>query len=138
MLHLTAGVMALVVVDARVLLARTTYDPGIWRLPGGYLEAGESPQAGLQREIMEELSCEAAVRELAGVYYKSYEANLNLVFAADLRGTPVPDGNELAEIDWHPLDALPEATSPRQRRVIEGWSATTAPRVWTFTSAGDR
>jgi ADP-ribose pyrophosphatase YjhB (NUDIX family) len=137
MLHLTAGVMALVVVDAQVLLARTTYDPTVWRLPGGYLEAGESPQSGLRREIMEELGCEADIRELAGIYYKSYEANLNLVFTARILGDPIPDGDELAEVSWHPVTSLPEATSPRQRRVIEGWAPATAPKVWTFASEDD-
>lgn len=130
--------MALVVVDGRVLLARTTYDPAVWRLPGGYLEADESPQSGLRREINEELGCEADVRELAAIYYKSYEANVNLVFTTSLLGTPIPDGDELAEISWHSLSSLPQATSPRQRRVIEGWSPATAPKVWTFVTAEDK
>jgi 8-oxo-dGTP diphosphatase len=134
-LRLTAGVMGIAVVDEHILLARTMYDPNFWRLPGGFLEPGESPQAALKRELMEELGCDSHVKELAGVYYKTYEANLNMIFAVDLDGEPVADGEELTEISWHSLSSLPKSVSPRQRQVISDYSSATPARVWTFDSA---
>src|SRR5690606_10992885 len=44
--------------EGRVLMSRRTVDrahPGRWEFPGGKLEAGEAPEAGLRRELREEL-----------------------------------------------------------------------------------
>jgi len=51
------AVVALVERGDRVLLVRRARPPyaGTWDLPGGFLEAGETPQRGLRRELREEL-----------------------------------------------------------------------------------
>lgn len=54
--HVVAGAL---VADARVLLgyrteSRSSY-PGVWDLPGGHVEPGESSRAALERELHEEL-----------------------------------------------------------------------------------
>lgn len=49
---------AVIIEDGRLLLARrATGDPleGLWELPGGKIEADETPQACLERELQEEL-----------------------------------------------------------------------------------
>lgn len=54
--------------DAKILICRRRADQPHalkWEFPGGKLEAGESPEAGLARELREELGIEAAIgREL--------------------------------------------------------------------------
>src|SRR5690606_7033887 len=47
----------------RVLLCETTYKQD-WELPGGVVEAGESPATGAAREVTEELGVELPVGEL--------------------------------------------------------------------------
>ena len=56
---------ALLVRDARVLLCHRSPDrewyPDVWDVPGGHLEAGETPVAALVRELHEELGVVAEV-----------------------------------------------------------------------------
>ncbi|WP_374999777.1 NUDIX domain-containing protein [Aeromicrobium sp. CTD01-1L150] len=52
--------------DGRVLLCRLTYKKE-WDLPGGVVEVGESPAAGLVRELEEELGVTVQVRGLLTV-----------------------------------------------------------------------
>lgn len=49
--------------DSRVLLVRPTYKP-TWEVPGGIVEAGESPAAAVAREVREELGVELPVGRL--------------------------------------------------------------------------
>lgn len=44
-------------VEGRVLLVEPTYKPG-WEIPGGAVEADESPRAAARREVREELGIE--------------------------------------------------------------------------------
>ena len=50
------GVGAIVIKDGRVLLVQRAAPPsqGLWAIPGGSLEAGETLQQGAEREIREE------------------------------------------------------------------------------------
>jgi ADP-ribose pyrophosphatase len=50
------GVGAIVVRDGKVLLVKRAAAPsrGLWAIPGGSLELGESLQSGAEREILEE------------------------------------------------------------------------------------
>jgi 8-oxo-dGTP diphosphatase len=61
-----------VVVDAqeRVLLVQRKYPPfkGMYALPGGFVEIGETVEAACRRELLEETGVKAARLQLVGVY----------------------------------------------------------------------
>jgi A/G-specific adenine glycosylase len=71
-LTVTAAVIAR---DGCVLIARRPQEGllgGLWEFPGGKLEAGESLEACLAREIREELGCQVGVGAELGVYHHAY------------------------------------------------------------------
>lgn len=59
-------VAAIIIKDGRVFATQRGYGEfqGWWEFPGGKMEAGESAQAALKREIREELDVEIEVNEL--------------------------------------------------------------------------
>jgi 8-oxo-dGTP diphosphatase len=68
----------------KLLLVQTTYNEG-WTVPGGVIEANESPRAACEREIAEELGLRLQVGRLLCVDYmpplNDRTESLQLIFA---------------------------------------------------------
>ena len=67
--------VALIDADGRVLLAQRPADKamgGLWEFPGGKVEAGETPEAALIRELREELAIETVTSCLAPLTFASH------------------------------------------------------------------
>ena len=64
------GVGALIFDGPRILLVRRGCEPlkGLWSLPGGVLELGETLTDGLQREVCEELGLEVRILDTVEVF----------------------------------------------------------------------
>jgi 8-oxo-dGTP diphosphatase len=64
------GVGGIVVREGRALLVRRGSEPlkGQWSIPGGLLEVGETLEAGVRRELLEETGLHVRVLRLVGVY----------------------------------------------------------------------
>ena len=72
---LLVAACALVDPDGRVLLARRPPGKpmaGLWEFPGGKVEAGETPEAALIRELKEELDIEITGKCLAPLTFASH------------------------------------------------------------------
>ena len=93
-------------VEGRVLISRSSrgLSMGRWSLPGGFVRFGESPADGIRREIREELRCDSVVKRLIRVEGRiGLKVPLHwimLFYEIDLTGPPIPNPDEIAEIQW--------------------------------------
>jgi mutator protein MutT len=74
---------------------------GLWEFPGGKVEAGESLEAALQREIREELGLDISVEdEFFSVQHEYPDKSVHLHFfnCTILRGEPQP--LDVADMRW--------------------------------------
>lgn len=101
----------------RILITRRPPDKphgGMWELPGGKLDADESPQQALRRELREELGIDIAVDTIFDVVYHRYHwgAVLILVYecrwlSGELQHLDVDDHRWIRPQDQRQYDILP-------------------------------
>jgi 8-oxo-dGTP pyrophosphatase MutT (NUDIX family) len=106
----------------RVLLTRQGYGLRLWSLPGGVLEASESPSEAAVREVIEETGLHVRLVHLIGVYYLRRSApGLGFAFLGRFVGDaePYPQSDEIAELDWFDTDALPSSTVESLATVVD-------------------
>lgn len=53
--------------EGRILLVRRAYADGSWTVPGGAVDAGETPLAAVRREVCEEIGLDVEIGRLIGV-----------------------------------------------------------------------
>jgi len=108
--------VALIDPDGRVLLAKRPEGKsmaGLWEFPGGKIEAGETPEAALVRELYEELGIETWASCLAPITFASHSYDdfhlLMPVFACrKWDGIASPkEGQELAWVQVKDLSSYP-------------------------------
>jgi ADP-ribose pyrophosphatase YjhB (NUDIX family) len=112
-----------VVVDdeGRVMLLQHEFRTGSgWGIPGGFLEQGEQPLAGLRRELREEIGVELAAAELVSVRTLKRPQQVEIHFRCRLRegATAAPQSMEINRVGWFDASALPPELSRDQRRII--------------------
>ncbi len=98
--------VALIDEDGRVLLAQRLAHKehgGLWEFPGGKVDADETPEAALIRELREELGIEVSPECLAPLTFAShaYEAiHLLMPLYACRRWQGEPEGLEGQKLAW--------------------------------------
>lgn len=114
-----------------VLLVNPTYK-WQWEIPGGLVEAYETPLAGCIREVKEEIDLDILPTRLLGVDHivdkKRQKEILRFIFwggvltAAQIAAIRLPDDNELSEYGFFTVEAaqplLTAALGPQLARIL--------------------
>jgi 8-oxo-dGTP diphosphatase len=114
----TVVVGAALVHDGRLLVQQRAFPPdvaGLWEVPGGRVEDGETDAEGLRRECREELGVEVVVGDRVGPEVRLPNGMLFRVYAVTLADGMKPrpvehralrwvTETELDALDWLPAD----------------------------------
>ena len=98
--------VALIDVDGRILLAKRPEGKslaGLWEFPGGKVEAGETPEAALIRELREELGIDTKESCLAPLTFASHsydDFHLLMPLFACRRWQGIPTPREGQTLAW--------------------------------------
>lgn len=124
------GAMVCVIDDQGKILLQKRPE-GIWGLPGGLLELGESVEEAGRREVFEETGVEIGQLQLVEIfsgkqYFRKlpngdefYPVTIAYVSKDIKKNTIKIDGKESIDGGFFPLHELPEQTSPLVRKMIQ-------------------
>ncbi len=107
---------ALIDADGRILLTQRPegkHMGGMWEFPGGKVEAGESADDALRREMMEELGvdlCESCLQPFTFVTHDYDDFSLLLLLYIARRWEGIPQSKEGQAMKWvyaHEMKSLP-------------------------------
>ncbi|MBF2049684.1 MAG: A/G-specific adenine glycosylase [Elainella sp. C42_A2020_010] len=120
--HKQIGVAVIWNGQSQILIDRRRQDGllgGLWEFPGGKLEANETIQACIRREILEELGIEIEVGDhliTIDHAYSHFHVTLNVYHCRHVSGEPQP--LECDEVRWVDLDELDQFPFPKANVTI--------------------
>ncbi len=127
---MATSVTGIILDDEKGVLFEKRADNGMWCIPGGSIEFGESLEEALKREVKEETSLSIFNPELFNI-----ESNVHVIYpngdevyytdvvfvVKDFVGELTPD-NESTDLRWFPITNLPENIVPMQKIYLEKYA----------------
>jgi len=118
------GVGVALVDQGRILLVQRGHEPnqGLWAVPGGKVELGESLTAAAVREVMEETGLSVEVGDLiwAGEHISEHGHIVLIDFLGSVIGGRLAAADDADRAEWVPLDRVAEyPLTPTMHRLIE-------------------
>jgi ADP-ribose pyrophosphatase YjhB (NUDIX family) len=128
------AVIGFVVHDARLLLIRRAVRPakGRWALPGGYMDAGEMPEAALKRELIEEVGLAIDIDRLLDIFPMVGREVKSPGIVLAYQATPasgaakqaLQSNDDVSAAGWFAADELPgDIAFESTRRLLAAWGA---------------
>jgi ADP-ribose pyrophosphatase YjhB (NUDIX family) len=103
----TGGTMCMVLDEQnRLLLVKSSYRR-LWGFPGGFLDPGEDPLIGAEREVVEETGMTVRDTTLVRVRPRKSHTDYLYIANAHIQGAPTTAW-EIGATGWFPLDRMPE------------------------------
>ncbi|CAN5578076.1 NUDIX domain-containing protein [soil metagenome] len=88
-----------------------------WGVPGGFLNAGEQPEAGFRREIREETGIE--VYDVSIFRMRTVKRHIEIMFLARTDGEPEVKSREITELGWFTVENMPKEMSLDQQFLVK-------------------
>ncbi len=112
--HIRVTTDAIVIEDGEILLIKRGIEPfkGMWALPGGHVDYGETAEAAVIREAKEETDLDVEIIKLIGVYSDPKRDprshSIGIAYLCKANEGQAKAGDDAAETWWFPLTDLPE------------------------------
>ena len=108
--RISPAMMCLVTRGHEILLARNVNFPaGRYSALAGFLEAGESIEEAVVREVKEEVGIQVTEPKYFASQSWPFPHSLMIAYTAEYAGGELaPDGHEIAEASWFTADNLPQ------------------------------
>ena len=93
----------------RILICKRAIEPryGLWTLPAGFMENGESASEGAAREALEEANARVEIEDLYTVYSIPHISQVYMMFRAKLLDLDFSAGSESLEVKLVTEDQIP-------------------------------
>jgi ADP-ribose pyrophosphatase YjhB (NUDIX family) len=112
--------------QGEVLLAKRT-DNGLWCLPGGHVDLGETLAQACERELFEETGLRGKVLRLVGVYSDPGHSlhirqgpewhTVRVSLLCEITGGTIRPSEETSEVKFFSLKSLPDLITDHARRI---------------------
>ncbi|MGE0084960.1 MAG: NUDIX hydrolase [Desulfococcaceae bacterium] len=109
--------------NSHILLVKRSVEPkkGLWCLPGGFMEIGETPQEAALRELREETWLSGKIDRIVGTDSHSSASygtvTLICFLVTEFHGEPVP-GDDACDLAFFSPEKLPEIAFETHRKFI--------------------
>ncbi|MCX6776714.1 MAG: NUDIX hydrolase [Candidatus Micrarchaeota archaeon] len=103
---------AVIIGRGSILLVKRRFDPykGLWAIPGGFVEEGETAEQAAARETFEETGVRIKVTKLLGVYSdpkRDPRGTVSVAFIAKALSNEAKGGDDAEEAKWFKLSEIP-------------------------------
>jgi ADP-ribose pyrophosphatase YjhB (NUDIX family) len=103
--------------DRQVLVVKHSYRRVPWSLPGGFLQAGEHPKNGLEREIYEETRFKVRVEKIIKTKHDEDTARLDMCYVGTYLTGEFRKSHEVSDFGFFSRDKLPPLINDQYRQI---------------------
>lgn len=95
--------------DGRILLCRRAIEPrhGLWTLPAGFMENGETTEQAAAREALEEAMVDVEILDLYSVFSIPHVSQVFMMFRGRMRSASFAAGSESLEVRLFREEEIP-------------------------------